>query len=163
MKLYYFEIWSKTELLDFSFVKLYRQISAWTRNSGQTEWGADSLSASRFFRFKHCSYWRKDEREKYHLNFSTQTYIHINSILNWIQICLASQPIWIVTYESIFNRLAVNGPFSHFGFLCSRSHHNWVNLKSSQWEGTTNIFFAFSNAQIAKGKNSTIVFSWLSV
>ncbi len=37
-------------------------------------------------------------------------------------------------------------------FLSSGSHHSWVNLKSSEWESTTNIyFFAFpfySNSKI---------------
>ncbi len=51
--------------------------------------------------------------------------------------------------------------FHIYGFLSSRSRHSWVNLKSSEWESTTNIFFAFPFAQIEK-KNTT-VFLWLSI
>ncbi len=34
-----------------------------------------------------------------------------------------------------------NGLFHISRFLGSGSRHSWVNLKSSEWESTTNIFF----------------------
>ncbi len=43
-------------------------------------------------------------------------------------------------------------------FLSSGSHHSWVSLKSSEWESTANIFFAFPFAQIAKEKLHDSVF-----
>ncbi len=43
-------------------------------------------------------------------------------------------------------------------FINSRSHHSCVNLKSSEWESITNIYFAFIFVQITKGELHDSVF-----
>ncbi len=53
-------------------------------------------------------------------------------------------------FSKAFDRHAVRMDLSHTSvFLRSGNRHSWVNLKSSEWERTTNIFLAFPFAQIA--------------
>ncbi len=49
-------------------------------------------------------------------------------------------------YLSISFTTSLSGQYDIFhisGFLSSRSRYSWVNLKSNEWESTTNIFYVF--------------------